>query len=224
MANKHATLKALFDAIAVAIRTKTGSTDKIIADNFPDAIEAIDVGGGIENVEQAAPSISVSSSGIITCTSAQTAGYVSGGTKTATHSLSNGDDGDFLAKNIKSGVTIFGVKGTYEGESNEPRVEWISSSDISSTANSVTINTDYSIGTLCGFALVYNANYENSLGLYSIVGDESSAEVTLRTDSCNESASKTPNVSGSSITIRDSGLHYYYTTSLRSCIVIYTPA
>lgn len=39
-------LKALFTGIADAIRSKTGSTDPIVADNFPAEIEAIQTGGG----------------------------------------------------------------------------------------------------------------------------------------------------------------------------------
>ena len=38
MANKHATLAALFTDIADAIREKTGDTASIVADNFPDVI------------------------------------------------------------------------------------------------------------------------------------------------------------------------------------------
>ena len=42
MANTHTTLTDLFTDIANAIRTKTESTDTIIADNFPSEIEAIE--------------------------------------------------------------------------------------------------------------------------------------------------------------------------------------
>ena len=41
MANNYSTLSALFTAIANAIRAKTGSTEKIVADNFPSAIAGI---------------------------------------------------------------------------------------------------------------------------------------------------------------------------------------
>lgn len=44
MANTHKTLVELFTAIANAIRGKTGSSGSIIADNFPDAIAAIETG------------------------------------------------------------------------------------------------------------------------------------------------------------------------------------
>ena len=42
MANNHSTLAGLFTAIANAIRAKTGGTESIVADQFPDAIAAID--------------------------------------------------------------------------------------------------------------------------------------------------------------------------------------
>ena len=44
MANKHNSLDELFTATADAIREKTGGTEKIIADNFPEAITNIQVG------------------------------------------------------------------------------------------------------------------------------------------------------------------------------------
>ena len=44
MPNTHTTLSELFDAIAAAIRAKTGSSDPIIADNFPTVIANITTG------------------------------------------------------------------------------------------------------------------------------------------------------------------------------------
>lgn len=43
MANTHTTFGALFVDIADAIRSKTGSTNKIVADNFPTAISEIEI-------------------------------------------------------------------------------------------------------------------------------------------------------------------------------------
>lgn len=45
MANIHTTLTSLFSDIADKIREKTGGTDKIVADNFPDAISNIPIDG-----------------------------------------------------------------------------------------------------------------------------------------------------------------------------------
>lgn len=91
---------------------------------------------------QATPSISVSSAGLITATATQSAGYVSAGTTSGTKQLttqsaqtitpSTSDktiasgryltgtqtikgDSNLKAENIKSGVSIFGVAGSYEG-------------------------------------------------------------------------------------------------------------
>lgn len=95
--------------------------------------------GVIETVAQAIPSISVNSSGLITASSNQEAGYVGAGTKSSTSQLTTqgaqtitpgttnktiasgkyltGDqtikgDINLVAENIKNGVSIFGVTGT----------------------------------------------------------------------------------------------------------------
>lgn len=44
MANKHSTLTGLFTGIVDAIRSKTGGTGAIVADQFPEAIAGISVG------------------------------------------------------------------------------------------------------------------------------------------------------------------------------------
>lgn len=98
--------------------------------------------GEIQAATQATPSITVSDEGLITASATQSAGYVSAGTKSATKQLTvqgaqtitpgTADktiasgryltgtqtiqgDSNLTAANIKSGVSIFGVAGTYEG-------------------------------------------------------------------------------------------------------------
>lgn len=153
-------------AIADAIREKDGTTAPIVADDFPDRIRAIETGvdtsdatataddilldktayvdgekvtGTIPTVEQATPSISVASTGLITASATQAGGFVPSGSKSTTEQLPTlganvyvpgeesitiekgvyltgdqliGGDSRLKPENIKQGVTIFGITGT----------------------------------------------------------------------------------------------------------------
>ena len=164
--------------------TPTTSTQTVTADAGYDGLDTVTV-NAMPTATQATPSISVSTSGLITASATQTAGYVSAGTKSATKQLttqaaktitpstssqtavssgvyttgtvtvsaipstyvkptttksattytpSTSDqtiasgtycsgtqtikgDSNLVASNIKSGVSIFGVSGSYEGAS-----------------------------------------------------------------------------------------------------------
>lgn len=125
---KYTNLTSLFTAIADAIRAKKGTTGTIVADNFPEEIASIQSGG---TVEQATPTITVSSGGLITATAgsksatkqltAQSSTTITPGTSRKTAVASSRyttgavyveGDSDLVASNIVSGVTIFGVTGT----------------------------------------------------------------------------------------------------------------
>lgn len=106
----------------------------------PAGFYASDASASVATATQATPSISVSSSGLITASATQSAGYVSSGTKSATSQLTTqsgktvtpststqtavssgryttgavyvAGSSNLVASNIKSGVSIFGVTGT----------------------------------------------------------------------------------------------------------------
>lgn len=134
-ADKLERLKATKADLKAAL-TEQGQTPGDVFETYPDLVRAIQTGvtlptltnpgaaadlrqgkqlidqsgavvdGTLVEVEQATPSISVSSAGLITATA---------GDKSATKQLSSSDDADFVASNIKSGVSIFGVTGTASG-------------------------------------------------------------------------------------------------------------
>lgn len=121
------------DATATASDIRDGKTAYVNGEK---------VTGAIPSVPQATPSISVSTAGKITAIATQSAGYVNSGTKSAAKQLTTQaaqtitpgtsdktiasgryltgtqtikGDANLVAGNIKSGVSIFGVAGTYEG-------------------------------------------------------------------------------------------------------------
>lgn len=72
--------------------------------------------GTMPNVTVSTPSISVNGNGLITASGNVSGnGYVTSGAKTKTLQLSSAHDPQFIAANIKQGVNIFGVTGTYQG-------------------------------------------------------------------------------------------------------------
>ena len=129
---------------AIATETKTVSpsaTAQTVTPTSGKYLTKVTV-NAIPTVTQAKPSISVSSSGLITASATQSAGYVSSGTKSATKQLTTKSaqtytpttsnqtissgryltgtqtikgDSNLVASNIKKGVSIFGVAGAYEG-------------------------------------------------------------------------------------------------------------
>lgn len=127
------------------IATKT-QTDLSVSGSsiiVPAGYYASQTSKSVATATQATPSISVSSSGLITASATQSAGYVSSGTKRATKQLTTqsgktitpsrtqqtavssgryttgtvyvAGDSDLIASNIRSGANIFGVAGTYSG-------------------------------------------------------------------------------------------------------------
>lgn len=82
-------------SIADAIRNRDGTTDSIAVSDFASRINNIQT--------STTPEITINENGLIAATS---------GNESVTKQLSSADDEDFIASNIKKGVTILGVTGT----------------------------------------------------------------------------------------------------------------
>ncbi len=152
--------------------TINGAQVSVAAGYFAQAVSK-----AIPTVAQAVPSISVSDAGLITATATQNAGYVAQGTQSATQQLTVQGaqtitpgtavqtiaagryltgaqtiqgDANLTAGNIKDGVSIFGVQGTYEGASgftSVPLVVTVTSGATVTAQHDNTVLTAVSKGT-----------------------------------------------------------------------------
>ena len=167
------------------------SSQTVKPDSGYDGLSQVTV-GAMPTATQATPSISVSSAGVITASATQTAGYVIAGTKSATKQLntqaakmvtpgtsdqtavSSGvyttgavkvrGDANLLAANIKSGVSIFNVLGTFEGSGSSDSGPYSKAEIITWTpANDTnTVEVAHSLGVVPdGFYVLIRADLAN---------------------------------------------------------------
>lgn len=143
----------------IPIKTESNLTVSGATVTIPAGYYASQATKAVATATQATPSISVDSSGKITASATQTAGYVSAGTKSATQQLNTQaaktitpttsnqtiaagtyltgvqtikGDSNLKAENIKSGVSIFGVDGTLTEDGGG-----IDTSDATATADKI---------------------------------------------------------------------------------------
>lgn len=170
--------KIIVSPIKLQEKPATPSTSEqvITPDSTYDGLSKVTV-GAVATATQATPSISISTRGLITASTTQSEGYVSAGTKSATNQMTtqNGKDvypgttrqlavaawrytigniyvnGDsnLTAGNIKKGVSIFGVAGSYEGSGGEMQSK-------SATPTSASRITMSGLGDVKNFVLLVN--------------------------------------------------------------------
>lgn len=171
----------------------------------------------ISTTTQATPSISVNTSGLITASSTQSAGYVASGTKSTTKQLttkaaktytpttsdqtiSSGTyltgtqtikgDANLVAGNIKSGTSIFGITGTYEGSGGSSSggngfngVNIVNVLELTPYATSDTTITYFipdsqDIGEIMGIVVCFKVDWMNYCGYLIRAGEYSVQDVT----------------------------------------------
>lgn len=158
--------------------------------------------GNSPRVEVATPTIDVSAGGLITATTEQEKGYVSGGTKSATQQLTTqgaatitptttnqtavasgryttGDvvvsgDANLVAENIAEGVSIFGVQGTHSG----------GGGDVATLTIDAPSNHIYAYADENG-SLVHETGYAKSTALTVPVPQIVMVSATGRNERCN---------------------------------------
>lgn len=151
----------------------TTSQQAVTPDSGYDGLSKVTV-NAMATATQATPSISVSSAGLITASSTQSAGYVAAGTKSATKQLitqvaqtitpSTSDqtiasglyltgtqtikgDANLVAENIAEGVSIFGVTGTHSGESSGTEGGTPDGPVTDNPSTGSLLNTDFTVKT-----------------------------------------------------------------------------
>lgn len=134
----------------IATKTSSNLTASGATVTVPAGYYASQATKSVSTATQATPSISVSTSGLITASATQSAGYVSSGTKSETKQLTTKaattytpttsdqtiasstyltgiqtikGDSNLIASNIKNGVSIFGITGSYEGSGGSGNTE-----------------------------------------------------------------------------------------------------
>ena len=190
---KHTNLKSLFTDIANAIREKTGITDIIIADDFPDAIRNISSGGGITSSDVTAAKAQVlkgyttitndsndevvegamldngamnkTMDGINTKNVTIPSGYTSGGTVSLTDDIDN--EVDAQADLISQIMTTLEGKTAAEG----------GNANVNMNTCTVNITTDY------GWNTIFYEDVINDVITYNIKGDSTTYTLNVRCDS-----------------------------------------
>ena len=175
MANTYTSLGGLFTAIANAIRAKKGTTDTIVADNFPSEIESIASQPSLQS-KTVSPSIAAQKitpdsgydglSEVTVNAISPTKGAQTYTPTTTNQTISSGrwltgaqtikGDANLVASNIKSGVSIFGVSGNYSGQ-----YKFSYFSGITPYADKeFRIPVDSDVAQVVGFAVKLTNNFE----------------------------------------------------------------
>lgn len=165
--------------------TPTTSTQIVTADAGYDGLNIVTV-NAMPAATQATPVVTINeSTGLITATTTQNAGYVTAGTKSgtkqltiqATQTITPGTsdktiasgtyltgtqtikgDANLVASNIKSGTSIFGVTGNYEGSGSGGATENYENELLAGTITSYTNDT---LSALRGYAFYQTTSLTN---------------------------------------------------------------
>ena len=188
MANTYTSLGGLFTAIANAIRAKKGTTDTIVADNFPSEIESIASQPSLQS-KMVSPSIAAQKitpdsgydglSEVTVDAISPTKGAQTYTPTTTNQTISSGrwltgaqtikGDANLVASNIKSGVSIFGVSGNYSGQYKFSYFSGISRYSSTEIRIPVDLDIDYVVGVAIKSNDFIHGDWTYNGGLFSVM-------------------------------------------------------
>ena len=180
----------------------TTASQTVTPDSGYDGLSKVTV-SAMPTATQATPSIAVDSAGKITASATQTAGYVSAGTKSATKQLTVqaaktvtptttdqtavasgryttgavtvAGDANLNAANIKSGVSIFGVSGSYTGSGSGTSDPVLQEKSLRPGASGSTVRPDdgydgLSVVYVTGDADLVASNIKSGVEIFGVTG------------------------------------------------------
>ena len=188
MANTYTSLGGLFTAIANAIRAKKGTTDTIVADNFPSEIESIASQPSLQS-KTVSPSIAAQKitpdsgydglSEVTVDAISPTKGAQTYTPTTTDQTISSGrwltgaqtikGDANLVAAKIKNGVSIFGVSGSYSGQYKFSYFSGISRYSSTEIRIPVDLDIDYVVGVAIKSNDFIHGDWTYNGGLFSVM-------------------------------------------------------
>lgn len=160
----HTSLSALFTAIADAIRAKTGSTDPIVADNFPTEIANISTGTETPTDPEAPTEVLITASNIDMYFSVTNGDYYFAGVNSAFTSNNKGENSTTASTTLIARYNM-SIRFTYSYSSEESYDKFtltVGGTTVENGVSGATTEKSYSGSITLGQTIVFSYEKDNS--------------------------------------------------------------
>ena len=160
----HTSLSALFTAIADAIRAKTGSTDPIVADNFPTEIANISTGTGTPTDPEEPTEVLITASNIDSYFSVTNGDYYFAGVDSTFTSNNKGQNSTTASTTLTARCNM-SIRFTYSYSSEESYDKFtltVGGTTVEKGVSGATTEKSYSGSITLGQTIVFSYEKDNS--------------------------------------------------------------